>query len=126
MVSFVFSSSSLYSGEAGTCPGIYASLVPVSTYIMMKKGLRLLSQKILFGVILFMFSLSTAYLAVSIADLIILIKTWYLSVGLSESAGTNSPTEALLILFNALTPINVCGCYSHAVCQWAHKLRSML
>ncbi|KAI9433156.1 hypothetical protein H4582DRAFT_2131786 [Lactarius indigo] len=86
--------------------GIYASLVPVSTYIMMKKGLRLLSQKILFGVILFMFSLSTAYLAVSIADLITLIKTWYLSMGLSESTGTNSPTEALLILFNALTPIN--------------------
>ncbi|KAH9027371.1 hypothetical protein EDB85DRAFT_111259 [Lactarius pseudohatsudake] len=86
--------------------GIYASLVPVSTYIMMKKGLRSLSQKILFGVIVFMFSLSTAYLAVSIADLIILIKTWYLYVGLSESAGIDSPTETLLVLFNALAPIN--------------------
>ncbi|KAH8980069.1 hypothetical protein EDB92DRAFT_2094657 [Lactarius akahatsu] len=86
--------------------GNYASLVPVSTYIMMKKGLRSLSQKILFGVIVFMFSLSTAYLAVSIADLIILIKTWYLYVGLSESAGTNSPTETLLVLFNALAPMN--------------------
>ncbi|KAH9025923.1 hypothetical protein EDB84DRAFT_1236506, partial [Lactarius hengduanensis] len=90
--------------------GIYASLVPVSTYIMtvsyLKKGLRSLSQKILFGVIVFMFSLSTAYLAVSIADLIILIKTWYLYVGLSESAGIDSPTETLLVLFNALAPIN--------------------
>ena len=36
-------------------------------------------QKILFGVIVFMFSLSAAYLAVSIADLIILIKIWYRS-----------------------------------------------
>ncbi|KAI9456050.1 hypothetical protein BJY52DRAFT_608952 [Lactarius psammicola] len=86
--------------------GIYALLIPVSTRIMLKKGLHSLSQKILFGVIVFMFSLSTAYLAVSIADLIILIKTWYLSIGLSESSGTRSPTDTLLILFNASAPIN--------------------
>ncbi|KAH8985038.1 hypothetical protein EDB86DRAFT_3083993 [Lactarius hatsudake] len=70
------------------------------------KGLRSLSQKVLFGVIVFMFSLSTAYLAVSIADLITIIKTWYLVVDLSESAGTRSPMETLLVLFNALAPIN--------------------
>ncbi|KAI9456051.1 hypothetical protein BJY52DRAFT_1151321 [Lactarius psammicola] len=86
--------------------GVYASLIPVSTYIMIQKGLHSLSQKILFGITVFMFSLSTAYLAVSMADLIILIKTWYLFVGLSESAGTRSPTETLLVLFNALAPIN--------------------
>ena len=56
-----------------------------------------------------MFSLSTAYLAVSIADLIILIKTWYLVLGLSESAGTRSHTESLLTLFNAFAPLNVGG-----------------
>ncbi|KAH9015144.1 hypothetical protein EDB83DRAFT_2520625 [Lactarius deliciosus] len=53
-----------------------------------------------------MFSLSTASLAVSIADLIILIKAWYLVTDLSESAGTKSPTEALLVLFNSLTAIS--------------------
>ncbi len=63
-----------------------------------------------------MFSLSTAYLAVSMADLIILIKTWYLAVGLSESAGSISPTEPVLVLFNALAPINVGGYCSHIVC----------
>ncbi len=56
-----------------------------------------------------MFSLSTAYLAVSMADLIILIKTWYLFVDLSESASKRSPTETLLVLFNTLAPINVGG-----------------
>ncbi|KAH9052658.1 hypothetical protein EDB87DRAFT_1816244 [Lactarius vividus] len=86
--------------------GIYASLIPVSVYIMIQKGLRSLSQKVLFGVIIFMFSLSTAYLAVSIADLITTIKTWYLVVDLSESAGTRSPLETLLVLFNSLAPIN--------------------
>ncbi|KAI9456054.1 hypothetical protein BJY52DRAFT_609374 [Lactarius psammicola] len=86
--------------------GIYASLIAISTYIMIQRGLHSLSQKILFGVIIFMFSLSTAYLAVSMADLIILIKTWFLVVDLSESASTRSPTETLLVLFNALAPIN--------------------
>ncbi|KAH9007863.1 hypothetical protein EDB83DRAFT_2532463 [Lactarius deliciosus] len=78
----------------------------LSAYIMIQKGLRSLSQKVLFGVIVFMFSLSTAYLAVSIADLITIIKTWYLAVDLSESAGTRSPMETLLVLFNAFAPIN--------------------
>ncbi|KAH9058881.1 hypothetical protein EDB83DRAFT_1008437 [Lactarius deliciosus] len=104
MASSVF--SSLFSIRAHTCSGIYASLIPVSAYIMIQKGLRSLSQKVLFGVIVFMFSLSTAYLAVSIADLITIIKTWYLVVDLSESAGTRSPMETLLVLFNALAPIN--------------------
>ncbi|KAH9025926.1 hypothetical protein EDB84DRAFT_1503464 [Lactarius hengduanensis] len=89
-----------------TIYGIYASLIPVSMHIMMKKGLHTLSQKVLFGVIVFMFSLSTASLAVSIADLIILIKAWYLVTDLSESAGTRSPTESLLVLFNSLTAIS--------------------
>ncbi|KAH8985042.1 hypothetical protein EDB86DRAFT_2390614 [Lactarius hatsudake] len=73
---------------------------------MIQKGLRSPSQKIMFGVIVFMFSLSTAYLGVSMADLIILIKTWYLVIDLSNSTGTRSPTETLLVLFNALAPIN--------------------
>ncbi|KAH9052657.1 hypothetical protein EDB87DRAFT_1691758 [Lactarius vividus] len=45
-------------------------------------------------------------MAVSIADLIILIKAWYLSTDLSESTGTRSPTEGLLVLFNSLTAIS--------------------
>ncbi|KAH9024863.1 hypothetical protein EDB85DRAFT_247253 [Lactarius pseudohatsudake] len=87
--------------------GVYASLIPVSIYITMEKGLHSPIKKILFGIIVFMFFLSTAYLAVTMADLILLIKTWYLVADLSESAGTTrSPTEAVLVLFNALTPIN--------------------
>ncbi|KAH9168528.1 hypothetical protein EDB89DRAFT_2202879 [Lactarius sanguifluus] len=104
MASFVF--FSLQSIETHTCSGIYASLVPVSMHIMMKKGFHTPSQKIMFGVIVFMFSLSTASLAVSIADLVILIKAWYLVTDLSESSGTRSPTEALLVLFNSLTAIS--------------------
>ncbi|KAI9433157.1 hypothetical protein H4582DRAFT_1008422 [Lactarius indigo] len=84
--------------------GIYATLIIISTYLMTQKGLQFPSQKIMFGVIVFMFSLSTAYLAVSMADLIILIKTWYLAIDLSTSR--RSPTETLLVLFNALAPIN--------------------
>ncbi|KAH8980152.1 hypothetical protein EDB86DRAFT_2813917 [Lactarius hatsudake] len=104
MAGFVF--FTLQSIQAHTCSGIYASLIPVSTHIMMKKGLHTPSQKTMFGVIVFMFSLSTASLAVSIADLIILIKAWYLVTDLSESGGTKSPTEALLVLFNSLAAIS--------------------
>ncbi|KAH8985040.1 hypothetical protein EDB86DRAFT_2960627 [Lactarius hatsudake] len=89
-----------------TIYGIYASLIPVSMHMMMKKGLHTLSQKVLFGVIVFMFSLSTSSLAVSIADIIVLIKAWYLP-------GTRSPTEALLVLFNSLTAISVGELLSH-------------
>ncbi len=56
-----------------------------------------------------MFSLSTAFLAVSIVDLIVLIKTWYLDEHLSELAGDRRTTESLLVLFNALAVINVGG-----------------
>ena len=52
---------------------------------------------------------STGYLAVSIADLIILIKTWYLVLDLSKSASATSPTNDLLLIFNALAPVNVGG-----------------
>ncbi|KAH9015148.1 hypothetical protein EDB83DRAFT_2224576, partial [Lactarius deliciosus] len=86
--------------------GIYATLIPISTYIMVKKGLHSLSQKILFGVIVFMFSLSTAFLAVSIVDLITLIKTWYLVLDIPDSIGTTRPTGDLMDLFNALAVIN--------------------
>ena len=95
----------------------------------------------MFGIIVFMFSLSTAYLAVSIADLIVIIKTWYLQgylfVDLSESAGTRRPTGDLLVLFNALAVINVGddltltlfanGLTNPAVCSdgWRRRLASL-
>ncbi len=72
-----------------------------------KKGLHSLGQRFLFGVVVGMFLLSTGYLSVSMADFIILIKTWYLDVHLSESAGSKTPLDSLLVLFNALSVINV-------------------
>ncbi|KAN0137626.1 hypothetical protein V8E53_004677 [Lactarius tabidus] len=53
-----------------------------------------------------MFSLSTAYLAVSMAILIILIKTWYLILDYSNSAHETSPTNGLLVLCSDLAVIN--------------------
>ncbi|KAI9433166.1 hypothetical protein H4582DRAFT_2131791 [Lactarius indigo] len=98
----------LYSIQAHPCSGMYASLIPVSVHVMIEKGLHSPSQKILFGIIAFMFSLSTAYLAVSMAELILLIKAWYLVSDLSESASTStrSSTEAVLVLFGALVPVD--------------------
>ncbi|KAH8980065.1 hypothetical protein EDB92DRAFT_1805959 [Lactarius akahatsu] len=87
---------------------ILISFLYSSSYVLTAQGsMHHFSQfRLLFGVIVFMFSLSTAYLAVSIADLITIIKTWYLAVDLSDSAGTRSPMETLLVLFNAFAPIN--------------------
>ena len=56
-----------------------------------------------------MFSLSTAYFAVSITDLVTLIKTWYLVPDPSDSASATSPLDDVLLLFNALALINVGG-----------------
>ncbi|KAH9052654.1 hypothetical protein EDB87DRAFT_1716837 [Lactarius vividus] len=53
-----------------------------------------------------MFSLSTVYLAVSIVDLITLIKTWYLVLDVPDSIGATRPTVELMDLFNALAVIN--------------------
>ncbi|KAH9052661.1 hypothetical protein EDB87DRAFT_1570159, partial [Lactarius vividus] len=109
--------------------GMYASLMPVSIYIIMKEGLRSPIKKMLFGIIVFMFSLSTAYLAITMADLILLIKTWYLVADLSESAGTTrSPTEAVLVLFNALTPSSaltdgVVVWRAWVICHESHDIR---
>ncbi|KAI0295056.1 hypothetical protein B0F90DRAFT_1753383, partial [Multifurca ochricompacta] len=78
--------------------------ISVSTYMIIQKGLRSPGQRVLFAVMIFMFSLSTAFLCVSMADSIVLIKAWYLTI--NPSTSTKTPTEDLLVFFNALVVLN--------------------
>ncbi|KAE9386386.1 hypothetical protein BT96DRAFT_539351 [Gymnopus androsaceus JB14] len=81
--------------------GIYAVLIPVSSYIMFHRGLATRARKILFGITIFMFLLSTAYWIASISTLIQLIQAWFLSVDPDTQTAPN-----YLPLFNALVYVN--------------------
>ncbi|KAE9390780.1 hypothetical protein BT96DRAFT_832962, partial [Gymnopus androsaceus JB14] len=81
--------------------GIYAVLIPVSSYIMFHRGLATRARKILFGITIFMFSLSTVYWIASISTLIQLIRAWFLSVDPDTQTIPN-----YLPLFNALVLVN--------------------
>ncbi|KAJ3877246.1 hypothetical protein F5051DRAFT_440731 [Lentinula edodes] len=81
--------------------GIYAVLVPVSSYVMLRGGLATRSRKVLFGMSIFMFLLSTVYWIASVSTLIQLIQVWFLA----SDPDANSAPNYLPIL-NALALVN--------------------
>ncbi|KIK60228.1 hypothetical protein GYMLUDRAFT_615342 [Collybiopsis luxurians FD-317 M1] len=81
--------------------GIYAVLVPVSTYIMLRRGLATRARKVLYGMIIFMFIQSTASWIASISALIQLIQVWFLAA--DPDVGTE---PHYTVLFSALMSIN--------------------
>ncbi|KAJ3885899.1 hypothetical protein GG344DRAFT_82240 [Lentinula edodes] len=81
--------------------GIYAVLVPVSSYVMLRGGLATRSRKVLFGMSIFMFLLSTVYWIASVSTLIQLIQVWFLA----SDPDANSAPNYLPIL-NALAFVN--------------------
>ncbi|KAI0266779.1 hypothetical protein BC834DRAFT_984112 [Gloeopeniophorella convolvens] len=80
--------------------GIYVCLVPISTYVMIKKGLQTRARKFLFAMTIFMFVLASVHWAVSVTLVIALIKTWF-----DTSDPTGVPPDYLPI-FNAIILIN--------------------
>ncbi|KAJ3926606.1 MAG: hypothetical protein NXY57DRAFT_905376, partial [Lentinula lateritia] len=81
--------------------GIYAVLVPVSSYVMLRGGLATRSRKVLFGMSIFMFLLSTVYWIVSVSTLIQLIQVWFLA---SDPDAHSAPNY--LPILNALALVN--------------------
>ncbi|KAI0258881.1 hypothetical protein BC834DRAFT_1036167 [Gloeopeniophorella convolvens] len=84
--------------------GVNATLTPIAMYITLRKGLRAPVQKLILGMAVFMFCLCTAHWAVLLADLLALIRAFFLAV--SPSPSTMSPLENELTLMNALGTIN--------------------
>ncbi|KAK7433472.1 hypothetical protein VKT23_015480 [Stygiomarasmius scandens] len=80
---------------------MYASLMPIATYIMLKRGLRTKTQKFLFGMSLFMFVLATVYWTLSFASLIRLIQIWFF-----EPWATEKQSELFLPMWNAIILLN--------------------
>ncbi|KAJ3933646.1 MAG: hypothetical protein NXY57DRAFT_998041 [Lentinula lateritia] len=81
--------------------GIYTVLIPVSSYVMLRRGLATRARKILFGMTMFMFALSTTHWIASIATLIRLIQVWFLAADPDAQSG-----PIFLPLFNALILVN--------------------
>ncbi|KIK62792.1 hypothetical protein GYMLUDRAFT_990247 [Collybiopsis luxurians FD-317 M1] len=81
--------------------GIYSVLIPVSSYIMIRRGLATRARKILFGMTIFMYLLSTVYWIASISTLIQLIQAWFLSPDPDARSAPN-----YLPFFNALSLVN--------------------
>ncbi|KAJ3879854.1 hypothetical protein F5051DRAFT_401412 [Lentinula edodes] len=79
--------------------GIYTTLFTISTYIMVQRGLNSLSSKILLGLSTFMYTMTTLYMAVSIANIIQLIQTLFFGFS-THNIINNFP------LFNAILLIN--------------------
>ncbi|KAK0230369.1 hypothetical protein IW262DRAFT_1453287 [Armillaria fumosa] len=55
--------------------GMYAILMPICSYVMLRRGLRGKSRILLFCMLVFMFSLSTAYWILSLYHIVLLITT---------------------------------------------------
>ncbi|KAK0499654.1 hypothetical protein EDD18DRAFT_1329813 [Armillaria luteobubalina] len=55
--------------------GMYAILMPICSYVMLRRGLRGKSRIFLFCMLVFMFSLSTAYWILSVYHIVLLITT---------------------------------------------------
>ncbi|KAJ3848540.1 hypothetical protein EV368DRAFT_49114, partial [Lentinula lateritia] len=81
--------------------GIYAVLVPVSSYVMLRGGLATRARKVLFGMSIFMFLLSTVYWIASVSTLIQLIQVWFLA---SDPDAHSAPNY--LPILNALAFVN--------------------
>ncbi|KAI0260419.1 hypothetical protein BC834DRAFT_973431 [Gloeopeniophorella convolvens] len=81
--------------------GIFASLFPISTYIMLRQGVQTAARKFLLGMTICMFTLSTTYWALSVTALIQLIKGWFLP---ADPSRYNLPSYHQL--FSALVLVN--------------------
>ncbi|KAJ4478419.1 hypothetical protein J3R30DRAFT_3404464 [Lentinula aciculospora] len=81
--------------------GIYAVLIPVSSYVMLRRGLTTRARKVLFGMTILMFLLSTMYWIASISTLIQLIQAWFIA---SDPDAQSTPDY--LPLFSALVLVN--------------------
>ncbi|KAI3595882.1 hypothetical protein WG66_008851 [Moniliophthora roreri] len=82
--------------------GVYATLIPISTYFMLKKGLKTKIRKLLFITILFMFMVSTAYWVLKIVDLLSTIRT----LNGKSSGGIDAHTGSAEEVFAALALLN--------------------
>ncbi|EEB89220.1 hypothetical protein MPER_12707 [Moniliophthora perniciosa FA553] len=82
--------------------GIYATLTPISTYFMLKKGLKTTIRKLLFIAILFMFVVSTTYWVLKIVALLSSIQTLNgkSSGGIDDQSGSVEEVFAALALVN--------------------------
>ncbi|KIK62789.1 hypothetical protein GYMLUDRAFT_84249 [Collybiopsis luxurians FD-317 M1] len=81
--------------------GIYLVLIPGCSYVMLCRGLATRAQKVLFGLIIFMFLLSTTYWLASISTLIQLFQAWFLS----SDPDTQSPPR-YIAFFSAIVAVN--------------------
>ncbi|KAI0260158.1 hypothetical protein BC834DRAFT_1028667 [Gloeopeniophorella convolvens] len=84
------------------CYGVYVTLFPISTYLMIQKGVGTKVRKFLLGMSITMFALSTLYFVLSMASLVQLISDWLIPVNPTIS----NPSNTYLLLFSALVFIN--------------------
>ncbi|THU91697.1 hypothetical protein K435DRAFT_863143 [Dendrothele bispora CBS 962.96] len=98
--------------------GMYASLIPISTYIMLKRGLKTRMQKFLFGMSLFMFLLSTIYWVLSFVTLIRLIQIWFFNLdSIVQSQPTFLPMWSAIVLLNYVLTDGVVVWRAWVLCQ---------
>ncbi|KAL5526598.1 hypothetical protein ACEPAF_8322 [Sanghuangporus sanghuang] len=81
--------------------GIYAALIPFSSYFLLRKKTMTKANKIMFGMTIFMFLLSTVFWTASVANLIATLNIFYAS-----SPEQSSEWFMLFPLFNALLLVN--------------------
>jgi len=80
--------------------GVYSCLVPISTFVMLRKGLRTRVRKFLFAMTVFMYIISSVDWALSVVNVIQDIQFWFLSI----TPEYNPPN--FIPVFNAICLIN--------------------
>ncbi|KAI9508219.1 hypothetical protein F5148DRAFT_980146 [Russula earlei] len=81
--------------------GIYLCLVPISVYVMMSKGLKVRSRKLLFGMTTIMFVLSSIYWISSVVVTFMVIDAWF-----SELDPATHQAPDWLPMFSAVLLVN--------------------
>ncbi|KAJ7141445.1 hypothetical protein C8R44DRAFT_659177, partial [Mycena epipterygia] len=97
--------------------GVYTVLIGLSTRMLLKRGLKTRSNKVMFTITLFMYLLSAAYWAYSVADVVDRMRNYIddLQNPLNHSA-THDKVTKWSPLFNAIVLVNYI--LSDAVVVW--------
>ncbi|PBL02983.1 hypothetical protein ARMGADRAFT_1058229 [Armillaria gallica] len=86
--------------------GMYAIIMPICSYVMLRRGLRRKSHIFLFGMLVFMFSLSTVYWIISLYNDVNLITVQFVHEVPLDDTGTTHALKQGMPLMSALVLLN--------------------
>ncbi|PBK66931.1 hypothetical protein ARMSODRAFT_959602 [Armillaria solidipes] len=110
--------------------GMYTIIMPICSYVMLKRGLQRKSHILLFCMLVFMFSLSTAYWILSLYNDVHITTASFVQISLDDTASTHAlqqavPMMSALVLLNYVLTDGVVVWRAWVICQDGYR-RSLI